>query len=171
MLVSYDLVLLSLLIWSMIAGSPECWWVTTISGQALNACFHCRVTRMLVSYDSTFSIDTLKYTLQGHQNVGELRHWSWTYCLFSLVLQGHQNVGELRHLSEFFMVKPLKLQGHQNVGELRPPFEYDLVNFIRLQGHQNVGELRRWVVLHLPLGHVLQGHQNVGELRLCLTIT
>ena len=37
------------------------------------AYYHCRVTRMLVSYDTMVLVVAITLVLQGHQNVGELR--------------------------------------------------------------------------------------------------
>ena len=119
---------------------------------------------MLVSYDNPLDTFIPWFLLQGHQNVGELRHrklfvhlldqiagspecwWVTTYKKkhwdYTLLLQGHQNVGELRPRKIIFPVTPT-LQGHQNVGELRqlPGYIQPVINW--LQGHQNVGELRR----------------------------
>ena len=91
---------------ALIAGSPECWWVTTVyyefaailsvlqghqnvgelrhkSWCSQSADVDCRVTRMLVSYDTLYSTMSCAVKLQGHQNVGELRHLnccSVSYC-------------------------------------------------------------------------------------------
>ena len=44
---------------------------------------------------------------------------AFTKALNVVLLQGHQNVGELRHSIKPDKAKICRLQGHQNVGELR----------------------------------------------------
>ena len=51
---------------------------------------------MLVSYDQVHEESAYERKLQGHQNVGELRHIDARYHVQVEPLQGHQNVGELR---------------------------------------------------------------------------
>ena len=60
---------------------------------------YCRVTRMLVSYDLSSCLPSSELSLQGHQNVGELRLIHYSELIVDWKLQGHQNVGELRHLN------------------------------------------------------------------------
>ena len=99
MLVSYDCRRKILTFRRIIAGSPECWWVTTER--------------------STTTEDQL--SIAGSPECW----WVTTDRQSSLLpqggLQGHQNVGELRQLFAFFYFSFMQLQGHQNVGELRHP--------------------------------------------------
>ena len=54
MLVSYDRPSIFFASSGRIAGSPECWWVTTSAAAVEMTARDCRVTRMLVSYDLLF---------------------------------------------------------------------------------------------------------------------
>ena len=82
MLVSYDFIKSPILLKQEIAGSPECWWVTTIKRQRklkewIAGSPECWWVTTLIN-----KIYNLLLILQGHQNVGELRlifghDWAW----------------------------------------------------------------------------------------------
>ena len=125
----------------VIEGSPDHWWVTTLS---------------LSCFDSHFK-------LKGHQIIGELRlwrpafndsdiiegspdHWWVTTCccisnsIYHLIegSPDHWWVTTCHHQCSW---RQLKLKGHQIIGELRleqlpPPMH------VTLKGHQIIGELR-----------------------------
>ena len=86
--------------------------------------FNCRVTRMLVSYDRWRK--SLKSISSDCRVTRMLVSYDFAKNMKSSLvwLQGHQNVGELRHIDSRYHVQVEPLQGHQNVGELRQPIGY-----------------------------------------------
>ena len=122
MLVSYDLWRVIYRHLAEIAGSPECWWVTTQSFRVVipfNAIAGSPECWWVTTQSSIHRC--MKSVLQGHQNVGELRHhlvcitvvykiagspecwWVTTSQLLQCILLQLfclQNVGSLRNCND-----------------------------------------------------------------------
>ena len=120
MLVSYDETLNSIFSEFFIAGSPECWWVTT---EGILPIPH-------------------PQGLQGHQNVGELRPRLYKFACSASKIAGSPECWWVTTYLVVRLKQLVQLQGHQNVGELRLIHYSELIVDWKLQGHQNVGELR-----------------------------
>ena len=82
-----------------IEGSPDHWWVTTLTRSLTLAFLDWRVTRSLVSYDFFYSYSCIAVTIEWSPD-----HWwvttkYWEILLVRPTLKGHQIFGELRQIA------------------------------------------------------------------------
>ena len=151
-----------------------------------------KVTRSLVSYDYTVSLESRQDQLKGHQIIGELRLVNIILKGKINKLKGHQIIGELRQYVYSLLKKSHRLKGHQIIGELRQGFcrwskmasnwkvtrslvSYDMAKLaVSLYSFIERSPDHWWVTTRaLAITRAraeLKGHQIIGELRLCASI-
>ena len=128
----------------MIAGSPECWWVTTLIQHRVQ----------------------LIYKLQGHQNVGELRQISMPLSTFLMF-----NCRVTRMLVSYDLMPFNKAIGSLNCMVTRMLVGYDVIKLVSMKFKSIAWSPECWWVTTSQLLQCILVQlfclQNVGSLRNC----
>ena len=128
-------------------------------------CSNCRVTRMLVSYDSRRTVLKRSHKLQGHQNVGELRHWYSIECNLST------NCRVTRMLVSYDLMPFNKAIGSLNCMVTIMLVGYDVIKLVSMKFKSIAWSPECWWVTTSQLLQCILVQlfclQNVGSLRNC----